>query len=594
MRALLVIRWVDALRRAGRRKHLKLAAQFLGIAIFCSAFVLLSHGPTPRKSQANPVLEGDIHKDCIVDVLDQQQIGFRWGTRSGHPPYALPFDLAGSPAPDGQIDSLDLQYVYGRHGSTCASPSVPPPAPAIQIASLSIQGNEVRLESEFPGIGIATFDIAVSIDPSLLATLELRAGQLMRVDLGCLEPIQCPLRAGVNCQRVELAGVIIRMRCVTKGPAADAPSGPGSLAVFSSPPGPTARIVGVRIGDGYGRELFSKGSLPDIGQYFTIRLKELSGPADRLDLSFGKSTQSIKVGSVLAFGRDIATNGACQGLSLTDGPSAHLKDVNPPPLIHEEVWSLHFFPANCLESFEDVFIQAFPVDPDNRLVIKNAAVYSSNGTFLDPSDDTFVGDANVITGSPLDATATPVPTATPTPTPSITEFSDFQPADGATINQTVNGFSLISGAGWIRRIQWRGVDAAEANWLQRQFLRVGVHPVVHAVTFRSTSEIDWPNVRIFLNGQDKTEFARKCPFGAGPPWAGRIELEHYWANEDVTVHVVVPTADGTGTKDWMFSVKTDVVSQSAIGLLRQLINRAASFVFGFLESAFNPPPLSSC
>jgi hypothetical protein len=69
-------------------------------------------------------LEGDIHADCIVDVLDQQQIAFRWGSRLGNLLYNSRMDLEPS-APkkgDGDIDAKDLQFVYGRHGSTCKDP----------------------------------------------------------------------------------------------------------------------------------------------------------------------------------------------------------------------------------------------------------------------------------------------------------------------------------------------------------------------------------------------------------------------------------------------------------------------------------------
>jgi hypothetical protein len=74
-------------------------------------------------------LEGDVHADCVVDVLDQQQIAFRWGAGLGNLLYNDRLDLEPS-APkkgDGDIDSKDLQFVYGRHGSTCANPHPPQP-----------------------------------------------------------------------------------------------------------------------------------------------------------------------------------------------------------------------------------------------------------------------------------------------------------------------------------------------------------------------------------------------------------------------------------------------------------------------------------
>ena len=73
-------------------------------------------------------LEGDVHADCIVDVLDQQQVAFRWGARLGNLLYNSRMDLEPSQPKkgDGDIDAKDLQFVYGRHNgvtpSTCKSP----------------------------------------------------------------------------------------------------------------------------------------------------------------------------------------------------------------------------------------------------------------------------------------------------------------------------------------------------------------------------------------------------------------------------------------------------------------------------------------
>ncbi len=71
-------------------------------------------------------LEGDVHSDCMIDVLDQQQIAFRWGAQLGNLLYNARYDLEPSfPKADGDIDAKDLQFVYGRHGdpaSTCKNP----------------------------------------------------------------------------------------------------------------------------------------------------------------------------------------------------------------------------------------------------------------------------------------------------------------------------------------------------------------------------------------------------------------------------------------------------------------------------------------
>jgi hypothetical protein len=74
-------------------------------------------------------LEGDITGDCAVDVMDTQAIAFRWGAATGSLLYNTRDDLvpSGQIVGDGQIDINDLQFVYGRFPSTCASPWPPQP-----------------------------------------------------------------------------------------------------------------------------------------------------------------------------------------------------------------------------------------------------------------------------------------------------------------------------------------------------------------------------------------------------------------------------------------------------------------------------------
>jgi hypothetical protein len=64
------------------------------------------------------ILEGDLNVDCIVDVVDDQKIAFRYGSAFGSAYYDDWFDL--EPAlKDFDIDIKDLQKVFGRNGSTC-------------------------------------------------------------------------------------------------------------------------------------------------------------------------------------------------------------------------------------------------------------------------------------------------------------------------------------------------------------------------------------------------------------------------------------------------------------------------------------------
>ena len=74
-------------------------------------------------------LEGDVQPDCQVDVFDTQATAFRWGVQLGSLVYNERFDLepSGAVAGDGDIDVKDLQFVYGRFGSTCTEPHPPQP-----------------------------------------------------------------------------------------------------------------------------------------------------------------------------------------------------------------------------------------------------------------------------------------------------------------------------------------------------------------------------------------------------------------------------------------------------------------------------------
>jgi hypothetical protein len=79
------------------------------------------------------MLEGDIDLDCDVDVVDDQMIAFRYGATFGILSYDPFFDLEPNTTPtDFDIDIKDLQFVFGRNGSTCLEP-IPDqdPQPAI-------------------------------------------------------------------------------------------------------------------------------------------------------------------------------------------------------------------------------------------------------------------------------------------------------------------------------------------------------------------------------------------------------------------------------------------------------------------------------
>ena len=73
------------------------------------------------------ILEGDMNVDCRVDITDDQTEASHYGAFFGSLLYQPWYDL--EPAlKDGDVDVKDLQKVFGRNGSTCASP-VPPQDP---------------------------------------------------------------------------------------------------------------------------------------------------------------------------------------------------------------------------------------------------------------------------------------------------------------------------------------------------------------------------------------------------------------------------------------------------------------------------------
>jgi hypothetical protein len=79
-------------------------------------------------------LEGDLNADCLVNVTDAQAQAFRWNAELGNLLYNEFYDLMpsvdGSGLPlngDGKISVKDIQFVFGRLGSTCAVPNPPQP-----------------------------------------------------------------------------------------------------------------------------------------------------------------------------------------------------------------------------------------------------------------------------------------------------------------------------------------------------------------------------------------------------------------------------------------------------------------------------------
>jgi uncharacterized repeat protein (TIGR01451 family) len=81
------------------------------------------------------ILEGDLNLDCVVDLLDEQAIAFRYGAVFGTLYYDPWYDLEPWNK-DYDIDIKDLQKVWGRQGSACSlngegtiPPQLPVPVP---------------------------------------------------------------------------------------------------------------------------------------------------------------------------------------------------------------------------------------------------------------------------------------------------------------------------------------------------------------------------------------------------------------------------------------------------------------------------------
>ncbi len=71
-------------------------------------------------------LEGDLNHDCQVDLLDEQAEAWRYGSHLGSLWYTTCNNLQPYP-PDSDIDVKDLQFIFGRAGSTCQNPYPPQP-----------------------------------------------------------------------------------------------------------------------------------------------------------------------------------------------------------------------------------------------------------------------------------------------------------------------------------------------------------------------------------------------------------------------------------------------------------------------------------
>ena len=78
-------------------------------------------------------LEGDVDKDCDVDIADMQAEATRYGFGFGSLLYQIWYDLEPhQTGADGDIDIKDVQFVFGRFGSKCSAP-IPPQVPQLPV-----------------------------------------------------------------------------------------------------------------------------------------------------------------------------------------------------------------------------------------------------------------------------------------------------------------------------------------------------------------------------------------------------------------------------------------------------------------------------
>ena len=92
------------------------------LALGCNLTDQLGH-PIPKSKCPDAditfrQLEGDVNRDCVVDIIDQQLLAFRWGIGISSTLFSQDYDLVNTGLPE--INIKDVQFVFGRSGSTCS------------------------------------------------------------------------------------------------------------------------------------------------------------------------------------------------------------------------------------------------------------------------------------------------------------------------------------------------------------------------------------------------------------------------------------------------------------------------------------------
>jgi hypothetical protein len=231
-------------------------------------------------------LEGDVNGDCSVDVGDQQILAFRWGAKLGGGLYNSRFDLepSGQINSDGDIDVKDVQFVSGRHGSTCQDPHPPqppinpnfpngtppppptptptttptrtptpePPNPRINKTPTTLDlfltspppSNQCADSADSAAFQLQVKDPITSIDPKDPQALQLLGAFEFRLSFNpamvCVQFAPGPLAANMICFTNNIGPGTIEYGCATQGKTPVPPQPPGVLGTITVRPQPGA------------------------------------------------------------------------------------------------------------------------------------------------------------------------------------------------------------------------------------------------------------------------------------------------------------------------------------------------------------------
>ena len=218
-------------------------------------------------------LEGDLDLDCDVDITDEQSIAFRLDAVPGKQTYDAWYDIAPE-APDGEIDILDLQSVFGRAYSTCQAP-----IPAYQ----SDPGPPPPPETAPPDAGVEAELVSDGLQAGTDVVIAVRAHNMPSVGVGAIQanwvfdhnivhqpapdPVVDTLETTdrlANCWFLLLSRDSTRAACVTTNNLVSGPHpGPSGTVEFRFQfkrlqSGPTGiQLLKTILGDPLGNELYA-------------------------------------------------------------------------------------------------------------------------------------------------------------------------------------------------------------------------------------------------------------------------------------------------------------------------------------------------